>query len=377
MNTFKPLEGVLVVSIEQALSAPLATCRLCDAGARVIKIEREGGDFARYYDESVNGLSTYFVWANRGKESVVIDIKSPQGRQLFLNMIDKADVFVQNLIPGALKKLGLDSGSLRERNPKLITVDISGYGEYGDYAGMKAYDNLVQAESGLLDITGDGEVRAKVGISVADISAGMHAYAAVLEALMQREKSGEGVQISVSMFDCMADWMMVPYLHQVYGKKTPKRTGLHHAAIAPYGPFKTKTGDLMLGIQNEREWERFCTIVLDGKVLSTDKSFNSNPKRVKNSKRLNEIIQSVFSGMSLDEALGRLKKASIAFARLNTLEDFSKHPQLRLTRVDSEAGVLEIADKPARMKGIEHAFGAIPSLGEHQQKILDEFGTDK
>jgi itaconate CoA-transferase len=375
MNTFKPLEGVLIVSIEQALSAPLATCRLCDAGARVIKIEREGGDFARHYDESVKGLSTYFVWANRGKESVVLDIKSPEGRQLFLNMIDKADVFVQNLIPGALKKLGLDSASLHERNPRLITVDISGYGEDGDYASMKAYDNLVQAESGLLDVTGDGEVRAKVGISVADISAGMHAYAAVLEALIQRDKTGIGAQISVSMFDCMADWMMVPYLHQVYGKVTPKRTGLHHAAIAPYGPFKTQTGVLMIGIQNEREWDRFCTVVLNGQILSTNKTYDSNPKRVKNSGELNKIIQSVFSEMTLDEAIRRLKEASIAFAQLNTLEDFSKHSQLRLTRVESEAGDLSIADKPARIKGVEQQFGRIPSVGEHQQKILDEFGT--
>jgi len=263
---FHPLKNITVVSIEQAVSAPFASCRLADAGARVIKVEREGtGDFARQYDEVVKGQSTYFTWLNRGKESVRINIKSDDGRRLFLNLIAKADVFIQNLAPGALKKIGLHSEILRKDHPKLITCDISGYGEEGDYAKMKAYDNLVQAESGFLDVTGDGDVRAKAGISIADISTGMHAYAAILEAIIQRNESGEGTAIKISMFDCMADWMMVPWLHQKYGGKAPARTGVHHAAIAPYGPFRTKSGrEIMIGIQNEREWSRFCTGVLKG-----------------------------------------------------------------------------------------------------------------
>jgi len=377
MKPFKPLDGILVVSVEQAVSAPYASCRLADAGARVIKIERDTGDFARQYDEVVNGLATYFVWMNRGKESIRLDIKSPEDQQLFLSMTDRADVFIQNLAPGALRKLDLHSERLRERNPRLITVDISGYGEQGDYSRMKAYDNLVQCESGLIDVTGDGDMRAKVGISIADISSGTHAYSAVLEALMQRDRTGEGVGIKISMFDCMADWMMVPYLHQVYGGKAPSRTGVHHAAISPYGPFRTREGkEVVIGIQNEREWVRFCEVVLDGAIDAADERYTRNSLRVENRDALNAEIQQVVAGFSHDDTLHRLEKASIAYARLNTLQDFAEHPQLRLVEVDSEAGPVKMADRPARFAGFSSQFGSIPALGEQEQALRVEFGSD-
>lgn len=374
---FDPLHNIMVVTIEQAVSAPFASCRLADAGARVIKIEREGtGDFARQYDEVVKGESTYFVWLNRGKESVRIDIKSDEGRKLFLNMIEKADVFIQNLAPGALKKLDLHSEALRDKHPQLITCDISGYGEEGDYAEMKAYDNLVQAESGLIDVTGDGEMRAKVGISIADISTGMHAYSAILEALIKRGNTNEGVAIKVSMFDCMADWMMVPYLHQKYGGKAPPRSGVYHAAIAPYGPFKTKDGrEIMIGIQNEREWSRFCDDVLDGAIKPDDERFSRNSLRVKNVSLLNELVQNQFERMEYADVMNRLKNSQIAYANLNSLKQFSEHPQLRLKEVDSEAGEVKIADRPAIFNGFKSSFGSIPSLGEHDEEIKREFGS--
>lgn len=374
MKEFRPLDGILVVSVEQAVSAPYASCRLADAGARVIKIERDTGDFARQYDEAVLGLATYFVWINRGKESIRLDIKSEDDQQIFLSMIDKADVFIQNLAPGALQKIGLDSESLRKRNPRLITVDISGYGEEGEYSTMKAYDNLVQCESGLVDVTGDGDVRAKVGISIADISAGTHAYSAVLEAILRRNQTGKGVGIKISMFDCMADWMMVPYLHQKYANKPPSRTGIHHAAISPYGPFKTSEGkEVVIAIQNEREWVRLCEVVLDGAISPTDERFTRNSLRVEHRDVLNSTIQQVFSQLNHQTAIDRLEKGSIAYARLNTLADFANHPQLRLTEVDSEAGTLHIADRPARFEGYKSSFGRIPELGEHESQLRKEF----
>ena len=373
---FHPLKNITIVTIEQAVSAPFASCRLADAGARVIKVEREGtGDFARQYDEVVKGQSTYFVWLNRGKESVRINIKSEKGRTLFLNIIDKADVFIQNLAPGALKKLGLHSEKLRESHPDLITCDISGYGEEGEFSEMKAYDNLVQAESGLIDVTGDGDMRAKVGISIADISTGMHAYAAILEALIQRKETGEGVSIKVSMFDSMADWMMVPWLHQVYGGKAPPRSGVYHAAIAPYGPFKTKSGrEIMIGIQNEREWARFCSAVLDEEIDPGDDRFSRNSLRVKNVEELKRLIQKKFERLDYDDALSRLKDAQIAYSNLNTLAQFAGHPQLRLTEIDSEAGTVRMADRPAQFTGYSSGFKKIPALGEHDEKIKKEFG---
>jgi itaconate CoA-transferase len=374
MKDFKPLDGVLVVSIEQAVSAPYASCRLADAGARVIKIERETGDFARQYDEVVEGQATYFVWLNRGKESVRLDIKTAEDRAILDNILSSADVFIQNLSPGALVRIGLDSGTLRNQYPRLITVDISGYGEEGDYSTMKAYDNLVQCETGLIDVTGDGEVRAKVGISIADISAGTHAYSAVLEALIQRARTGEGVSIKISMFDCMADWMMVPWLHQSYGGRAPSRTGVHHAAISPYGPFRTRDQrEVVIAIQNEREWGRFCEVVLGGGIANDDPRFTRNSLRVANRDELNARIQQILGELSHEEVLSRLETGSIAYARLNTMAEFARHPQLRLVEIPSEAGPIRMADRPARFVGHEIRFGPIPSLGEHDESIRKEF----
>ncbi|REL38850.1 CoA transferase [Rhodohalobacter sp. SW132] len=371
---FQPLKDILVVSVEQAASAPLASCRLADAGARVIKIERDTGDFARQYDEAVKGLSTYFVWLNRGKESIRLDLKSDEGKDLFLRIVDKADVFIQNLAPGAMNRLKLNSERLRKRNETLITCDISGYGEEGEYSQMKAYDNLVQAESGLIDVTGSGDTRAKVGISIADISTGMHAYSAILEALIQRGKTGEGVSIKLSMFDSMADWMMVPWLHQEYGGAAPERTGVHHASISPYGSFKTRDEkEIMIGIQNEREWKRFCKEILNGAIAEDDDRFNRNSKRVKHRKLLNQIIQKTFIKQSLDELVEKLDEAKIAYSRLRTIHEFSKHPQLRLADLETENGTIRIADRPARFKGFESDFKPVPKLGEHDYKIKKEF----
>lgn len=371
---FHPLKDILVVSVEQAASAPLASCRLADAGARVIKIEREAGDFARQYDEAVKGQSSYFIWLNRGKESLRLDLKSNEGREFFLKIIDEADVFIQNLAPGAMERLNLNSEKLRRRNETLITCDISGYGEEGDYSRMKAYDNLVQAETGLIDVTGDGDVRAKVGISVADISTGMHAYSSVLEALIERGQTGKGVEIKISMFDCMADWMMVPYLHQVYGGESPQRTGVHHATISPYGSFKTCDGkEIMIGIQNEREWKRFCKKVLDGAIHEEDERFDRNSKRVSHREILNKIIENTFMKYSHDELVEKLNESKIAFSRLRTVEEFSKHPQLRLADIETEQGMVQVADRPARFKGFETKFKPVPRLGEHDYKIKKEF----
>ena len=372
---FHPLKNITVISIEQAVSAPFASCRLADAGARVIKVEREGtGDFARQYDEVVKGQSTYFTWLNRGKESVRVDIKSEEGRSLFLNIIANADVFIQNLAPGALKKLNLHSEALRKNHPELITCDISGYGDEGEYAKMKAYDNLVQAETGLIDVTGDGDMRAKTGISIADISTGMHAYAAILEAILNRKETGDGVSIKISMFDSMADWMMVPWLHQKYGGKAPARTGVHHAAIAPYGPFKTEGGrEVMIGIQNEREWVRFCNDVMNGAINPEDDRFSRNSLRVENRDELNALIQRKFSELSYNDVLQRLKEQKIAYANLNSMAEFVDHPQLRLTKVDSEAGTIEMANRPAIFSGFNSTFGPVPALGEHDEKIKKEF----
>ncbi len=371
---FEPLKGVNVVSIEQALSAPLASCRLADAGARVIKVERESGDFARDYDTSVRGESTYFAWVNRGKESVRINLKSDEGKELFSNIVKQADVLIQNLKPGAMKRLGFGSESLRKKYPKLITCDISGYGEDGEYAEMKAYDNLVQAESGLIDVTGDGEMRAKVGISIADISTGMYAYSAILEALIQRGQTGEGVAIKLSMFDSLADWMMVPWFHQKYAGRTPERKGVHHAEIAPYGPFKTSDDrEVMIGIQNEREWKRFCQGVLNSAIDYRDHRFRSNSARVKNVGTLYRLIEEQIGQLSHEKTVKLLKKHQIAFANLNTLKQFSEHPQLRLTKVKMNGEMIEMADKPARFEGFETYYGAIPALGEHDDKIKKEF----
>lgn len=354
MPAFRPLSDITVVSLEQALSAPLATCRLADAGARVLKVERPEGDFARYYDNAVGGLSTYFVWVNRGKESIRLNFDTEEGRAKLHELIATADVVVSNLIPGSLAKRGLDGRSLRKTRPELITCEISGYGPSGPYSDMKAYDNLIQAEAGVFDVTGDGETRSKVGISIADISAGMHAYGAILEAIINRQKTGEGVHIDIAMFDGMADWMMVPWLHSEYGAGTPPRSGTSHAAIAPYGVFVTNDlRELLIGLQNEREWIRLCDVVLDGKLDPSDERFASNALRVQNRRFIDPIIQETIGGMSYAEAIRRLQEARIAWSHVNKVSDLSAHPQLRLCTVDTQNGPIKIAARVARYDGYE------------------------
>jgi itaconate CoA-transferase len=369
-----PLEGVLVVSIEQALAAPFATRRLADAGARVIKVERPEGDFARGYDEVVHGESTFFVWSNRGKESVVLDFKIPADAALLARLIARADVFVQNLVPGALERAGFGSATLRRRHPRLITCDLSGYGETGPYASMKAYDMLVQSESALVSVTGTPDSPARVGISICDIGAGMHAHAAIVEALLLRERTGEGTALKISLFDAMADWMAVPYLHHVYGGRAPRRSGLMHAAIAPYGPYRTADGALMLAIQNEREWARLCERVLGRPDLARDERFGTNSRRVAGREELRAAIEGVFAGLPSSEVARRLGAADIAYARINSVADFAAHPALKLMRVATPSGPVDMPGEAVAWLGDEDEPRAVPALGEHNDAIRREFG---
>jgi crotonobetainyl-CoA:carnitine CoA-transferase CaiB-like acyl-CoA transferase len=368
-----PLAGVLVVSVEQALSAPFATRRLADAGARVIKVERPEGDFARDYDGIVHGESTFFVWANRGKQSVVLDFKRPDGAALLARLIARADVFVQNLIPGALERAGFGTETLRRRHPRLVTCDISGYGESGPYASMKAYDMLVQSESALVSVTGTPEAPARVGISVADIGAGMHAQAAILEALLLRERTGAGRALKISMFDAMADWMSVPYLHHVYGGRAPGRSGLAHAAIAPYGPYRTADGALMVAIQNEREWARLCERVLGRPDLARDARFAGNSLRVAGREELRRALEDVFTNLPTSEVAARLKEADIAFARINSVADFAAHPALKLMRVATPTGPVDLPAEAVPWWEDGRSARAVPALGEHTEAIRREF----
>ncbi|MBI4520653.1 MAG: CoA transferase [Gemmatimonadetes bacterium] len=369
------LEGTLVVALEQAVAAPFVSCRLAAAGARVIKIERAEGDFARDYDQVVHGESAYFVWLNRGKESVVLDLKDPEDAALLRRMIARADVFIHNLAPGAAERAGFGTDALRAVHPRLITCEVTGYGKTGPYARMKAYDNLLQGETGLLSVTGHADAPAKVGISVADISAGIHGYAAILEALLARERTGEGCAITISLFDCLADWMTVPYLHQVYGGRPPARSGLHHATIAPYGPYPTGDGrTLILSIQNEREWVRFCADVLECPELAFDEAFRSNGRRVANREALGRAIERVFLQLSQEQVIERLEAASIAFGRLNSVDDLTHHPQLRLTTIDTPSGPVQLPVSAVPVfghNGLERL--RVPAVGEHTEQIRREF----
>jgi len=323
----KPLEGLLVVSLEQAVAAPLCTCRLADAGARVIKIERDTGDFARGYDSAVNGESTYFVWINRGKESVVLDIKSPDGIKLLNSLLSKADVFIQNLAPGAAERAGFGSEELRKRYPRLITCDISGYGEGNPYEDMKAYDLLIQSESGLVSVSGAPDSYGRIGISLVDIAAGMNALAGIQQALLKRNKTGLGSSVKVSLFDCAVDWMSVPILQQKYTGQGPKRAGLKHPSIAPYGEFTTSDNkSIVISIQNEREWKVFCRDILEDETLSEDARFNSNNNRVKNRAELEEIISRIFSRFTAQSMARKLRESSIAYGSVNHTEDLVNHP---------------------------------------------------
>ncbi len=370
------LDGVLVVALEQAVAAPYCTSRLADAGARVIKIERAEGDFARYYDHVAHGESAYFVWINRGKESICLDIKRDEDARLLAAMIARADVFVQNLAPGAAARAGFDSAALREQYPRLITVDISGYGEDGPYRDMKAYDLLVQCETGLAAITGAPEQPGRVGVSVCDIACGMYAHAAVLEALLARQQTGQGRGIAVSLFDALADWMTVPLLHQQYGGVAPERVGLHHPSIAPYGAYACQGGEqVVISIQNEREWVRFCAEVLDAPALATDARFAGNPARCANRPELDREIDRVFCRYPRAELAQRLGAAGIAYAAVNSVADLAAHTQLRRTTVATPTGPVAVVAPPARVRGAAAALGAVPALGEHDEALRREFAA--
>ncbi|WP_257351121.1 CaiB/BaiF CoA transferase family protein [Pseudalkalibacillus decolorationis] len=375
-----PLEGVTVVSIEQAVAVPFATRQLADLGARVIKIERtESGDFARHYDTTVKGMSSHFVWCNRSKESITLNLKNPDSRQVVDRLLEKADVFVQNLAPGAAERMGYGSAVLKEKFPELIICNLSGYGETGPYKDKKAYDLLVQCEAGLVSVTGTEETPSKTGISAADIAAGMYVYSGILTALLTRERTGNSTVIEISMLEALGEWMGYPAYYAGYSGKDPKRTGASHATIYPYGSFDCGDGKtVFLGLQNEREWKRFCESVLERPELITDSRFKNNSMRDSNRKLLKSLIESVFEDLNSSEAIERLEKADIANARLNTMQDFFKHPQLeardRWKEVPSPVGNIRSLKPPVIMEGFTPVMNAIPELGEHTEKILKECG---
>ena len=376
-----PLNGITVVSVEQAVAAPFATRQLADLGARVIKIERpDGGDFARGYDTAVNGLSSYFVWLNRSKESLTLDLKRPEGAGILAQLLARADVFVQNLAPGAAERLGTATALLRERHPRLVVCNVSGYGSSGPYARKKAYDLLVQSEVGLVSVTGTDETPAKVGISVADIAAGMYAYSGILTALLARSRSGQGTSLEVSLFDALGEWMGQPVYYAAGRGTPPPRSGANHATIAPYGPFRAGDGgSVYLGIQNAREWTRFCAEVLRRPELAGDERFKSNTLRVSHRTALHDAIEAAFSALTTSGVIERLESAGVAWARLNTIAEFIDHPQLAgrdvWREIGSPAGPLRAMIPPVRIDGVEPAMGDVPSLGQHTDRILDELGV--
>lgn len=366
----KPLEGLLVVTLEQAVAAPMASVRLADAGARVIKIERPEGDFARYYDDVASGESAYFVWLNRGKQSACLDLSLGADRALLEAMLARADVFIQNLKPGALAKLGFARERLRRDYPRLILASISGYGETGPYASRKAYDLLVQAESGLSSITGGPEAPARVGVSLVDIATGQACYQAILEALIARGRTGEGADIRISMFDTIADWMAVPLL-QHEGGRSPERIGLAHPSIAPYGAFATADGAaLLISIQSDREWAVLAARILGDENLASDPRFATNVARVANRAETDGLVGKAFSSQSAAALSAALEAAGIAFARVSTMADLSAHADLKRTSVETPGGPVALPVPPSGAG----PFGPVPRLGEHTALIRREFG---
>ncbi|MQA08793.1 MAG: CoA transferase [Pseudonocardiaceae bacterium] len=372
-----PLDGVTVVALEQAVAVPFATRQLADLGARVIKIERPDGDFARGYDTTVRGLSSHFVWLNRSKESVVLDLKTDRDREVMGKLLGKADVFVQNLAPGAAERLGLGADLLTAEHPRLIVCDLSGYGSTGPYRAKKAYDLLVQCETGVVSITGNEAEPAKAGIPVADIAGGMYAYSGILAALYERERTGRGSAFEVSLFDALGEWMGYPYYYASYGGTAPPRAGARHAAIAPYGPFRTGDGaQVFLAVQNEREWVALCEYVLRYPELATDDRFASNPLRVEHQPQLRQAIESAFAELTGAQVLERLDEAGIANARMREVQEFAEHPQLaardRWREVNTEAGPVHALRPPVTTAGREARMDSIPRLGEHTEAVLAE-----
>jgi itaconate CoA-transferase len=376
----RPLEGITVVGLEQVIAGPFCTRQLAELGARVIKIERPGGgDAARGYDRTVQGLSSHFVWVNRSKESLALDVKHPDAKEVLLRLVSKADVFVQNLAPGAAERLGLGAAELRAKDPKLIWCGISGYGPAGPYADKKAYDLLVQCEAGLLSVTGSPEQPAKAGIPVADIAAGMYAFSSILAALYRRQAEGAGATLDITMFESLGEWMGFPAYFTAYGGEAPPRSGAHHATIVPYGPFKAGDGGtVFLSIQNEREFERFCEMVLLNSALKNDPRFSTGPARAKNRNAMHEEIEKVFSKMTAGKILERLDKADIANAKLNSMQEFWDHPQLeareRWREVGTPAGPVNAMKPPFNMDGFEPRMDAVPALGAQSRAILSELG---
>lgn len=371
------LSGLFVVSVEQAVAAPYVSGRLAEAGARVIKVERPEGDFARGYDHLVHGESAYFVWLNRGKESICLDLRQDPDRAVMEAMLARADVFIQNLAPGAIDRLGFAPDALRARYPRLITVSISGYGEEGPLRDLKAYDLLVQAESGLSSITGNAHGSARTGVSVCDIAAGMTAFQSVLLAVIGREKTGEGRHIAVSLFHALSDWMNVPYLQYAYGGKTPPRSGLNHPTIAPYGTYMgSDDKEVLVSIQNEREWAIFCADILGQPDLATDPRFDSNSNRVANRAALDAIIAPVFAASTRDNMAERLRAARIAYGRVSTMEDLAQHPQNRYVEVETPSGPVRMLAPGALVDATLPDLGAVPGLGAHTEALFTEFGPE-
>ena len=373
-----PLEGITVVSLEQAVAAPYASRQLADLGARVIKVERPGGgDFARNYDSTVKGLASYFVWLNRGKESVALDLKSAAGLSALTALIGRADVFVQNLAPGAAERMGLSAAALRAGHPELIVCDVSGYAPDGPMGGQRAYDLLIQCETGLLSVTGSADAPAKAGISVADIAGGMFAFSSILAALYARARTGDGAALSVSLFESLTEWMSQPMYYAMYTGTPPPRTGTSHATIAPYGTFRTAGGgSVQLAVQNDREWRRLCDQVLGRPGLAEDPRFATNIARVANRPELHAEIENALAGQAPERVLELLDAAQIANGRMNTVTDLLDHPQLahRWAEVDSPAGPLRALPSPISLGGAAPALGAIPALGEHTAAVLAELG---
>ena len=370
----RDLEGILVVSLEQAVAAPLATQRLADAGARVIKVERPEGDFARGYDHLVHGESAYFVWLNHGKESICLDLRQPEPLALLQRMVAAADVFVQNLAPGAATRLGVGPDAMRAANPALIYVSISGYGEDGPYRDQKAYDMLIQGESGLLSVNGTPEGSARVGVSVCDIAAGETAYAAVLQSLLRRGKTGEGRAVEVSLFHTMADWMNVPYLQTRYGGVAPARQGLRHPSIAPYGAFACADGrQVLLSVQNDREWAAFSRLILGQPDLAVDPRYATNVARVAHMTGIEALIAPVFAVIDREAAIARLTGAGIACGRLSTVEDMAHHPQARHVTVTSPTGPVDLMARGVRYSDAAVAGDAVPALGAQTERLWAEF----
>ncbi|WP_230293630.1 CaiB/BaiF CoA-transferase family protein [Croceicoccus sp. Ery5] len=368
------LAGITVVSIEQAVAAPLCTARLADAGARVIKVERAEGDFARDYDSAVHGESTYFVWLNRGKQSLAADLKNSDDLALVRRILADADVFVQNLAPGAAERLGLGADDLRRDFPRLICCSISGYGEDGPYARRKAYDLLIQCESGMASITGSPHAAGRIGVSAADIACGMNAHAAVLEALLARERTGQGSIVSVSLFDAMADFMAVPLLQYDYAGKAPERVGIAHASIAPYGAYATGDGvETVFAIQNEREWRNFCTIVLESPDIAGDPRFASNEARCASRGDLDAAIGAVLGGLDAATLEHRLEQGGIAFGRLNDVAGLSRHPQLRRVTVETPGGPAQYPAPAPLHDRTPLQPGPVPRIDSHGEAIRREF----